>query len=251
MQALDRFMARGNHKNPVWAEITQKLIQTLRMPRWWLLRVVDSGEEWVIGMGISWEAGLVLLARRQGATPDYNARLADIRCTCANSNAKSEMDYYINREAMPKGKLAIDRRGGRAVRGLRVFFSQCDSDTPYRRDACIDPLGRLCANLGNELELGRYHKWGKIANVLKSRDKVRKEKKRERRSPEENRRKRSRKSSDRKYKPRDRTQDEKIRKASKKSHESNPETPSVVDNEEMMRKMMGFATFETTKVSCS
>ncbi|KII62899.1 hypothetical protein RF11_15084 [Thelohanellus kitauei] len=115
-------MARRNHKNPVWAEITQKLILTMSLPRWWLLRVVDSWVEWVIGMGITWEAGLVLLAGRQVAIPVNNARLADIRCTCANSNAKSEMDYYINREAMPKGKLAIDRRGGRAVRGLRVFL---------------------------------------------------------------------------------------------------------------------------------
>ncbi|KII67576.1 hypothetical protein RF11_14310 [Thelohanellus kitauei] len=85
--------------------------------------------------------GLVLLAGRQVSIPVYNARLADIRGTCANSNAKSEMDYYINREAMPIRMLAIDRRGGRA----------CDSDTPYWRDACINPIGRLYANLGKVL----------------------------------------------------------------------------------------------------
>ncbi|KII70822.1 hypothetical protein RF11_15653 [Thelohanellus kitauei] len=121
-------MARRNHKNLVCAEITQKLIQTLRMPRWWLLRKPVLGA-----------SSLILLAGRQVAIPVNNARLADIRCTPIQTQRVKIT--IILPEAMPKGMLAIDRRGGRA----------CDSDTPYRRDACIDPLRRLCANLGKAL----------------------------------------------------------------------------------------------------
>ncbi|KII73005.1 hypothetical protein RF11_00673 [Thelohanellus kitauei] len=142
MEALDRFMVRRNHKNPVWAEIIQRPIQTLRMPQRWSRGVVDSGNEWVTGVCVIWEACTQFRLMETALLIPH---------LCYNGRALSGNGTLFNRQAIPF----------RYAEGSppRLAPCQCKSDTIVRRGACTNPLGCLRASLGEALGHLGLSKW--------------------------------------------------------------------------------------------